>query len=51
MKIKALSLRQPYAELVVIGKKSIELRTWSTKYRGEFLIHAAKTVHHKAETA
>jgi len=44
MKIKALSLRQPYAELVVIGKKTIELRTWSTKYRGEFLIHAAKTV-------
>ena len=42
--MKALSLRQPYAHLIVIGKKTIELRTWNTKHRGEFLIHAAKTV-------
>lgn len=40
---KCLSLKQPYAELVASGKKTIELRRWNTKYRGEFLIHAAKT--------
>ncbi len=40
--MKALSLKQPYAELVVSGKKRIELRRWNTKFRGEFLIHASK---------
>ncbi len=33
---KCLSLKQPYAELTVSGKKTIELRTWNTKFRGEF---------------
>jgi ASCH domain-containing protein len=33
-------MRQPFAELVLLGKKTIELRTWNTKFRGEFLIHA-----------
>ena len=40
--MKALSLKQPYAELVVSGRKKIELRKWNTKFRGEFLIHASK---------
>jgi hypothetical protein len=40
--MKALSLKQPYAELVVSGKKTIELRKWNTNFRGEFLIHASK---------
>ncbi|HIH31860.1 TPA: ASCH domain-containing protein [Candidatus Woesearchaeota archaeon] len=40
--MKALSLKQPFAELVVSGKKKIELRKWNTKFRGEFLIHASK---------
>lgn len=40
--MKALSLKQPYAELVVSGKKTIELRKWNTKFRGRFLIHASK---------
>ena len=39
--MKALSLKQPYAELVVSGKKTIELRKWNTSFRGEFLIHAS----------
>lgn len=42
--MKALSLRQPYAELIVSGKKTIEIRPWNTNFRGEFLIHAAKRV-------
>jgi ASC-1-like (ASCH) protein len=42
--MKALSLRQPYAELIVSGEKTIELRNWNTKFRGEFLVHAAKKI-------
>ncbi|MDE1815342.1 MAG: ASCH domain-containing protein [Thaumarchaeota archaeon] len=38
--MKCLSVSQPYAELIVQGKKTIELRTWNTKFRGEFLVHA-----------
>lgn len=40
--MKVLSLKQPYAELVVAGKKTIELRNWKTKFRGRFLIHSSK---------
>ena len=40
--MKALSLKQPYAELIVIGQKTIELRSWKTKHRGKFYIHASK---------
>lgn len=38
--MKCLSVSQPYADLIVTGKKTIELRTWNTKFRGEFLVHA-----------
>lgn len=38
----ALSLRQPWAWMVVHGGKVIENRRWNTRFRGEFLIHAAK---------
>jgi len=38
--VKCLSISQPFADLIVSGKKSIELRSWNTNYRGEFLIHA-----------
>ena len=40
--MKALSLKQPFAELILQGKKKIELRKWNTSFRGEFLIHASK---------
>ena len=40
---KALSIRQPWAALIVAGLKDIENRTWWTNYRGQFYIHAAKT--------
>ena len=46
--MKALSLKQPFAELVVSGKKTIELRNWNTKFRGKFLIHASKIPDSKA---
>jgi hypothetical protein len=38
--MKALSIRQPWAWLIVNGIKPVENRTWSTKYRGPLLIHA-----------
>jgi hypothetical protein len=41
--LKALSLTQPWATLSVYGLKKIETRSWPTRYRGEFAIHAAKT--------
>lgn len=44
MKIKALSFRQPWAELVVQGKKTLDLRTWSTRYRGPLAIYASQTI-------
>ena len=38
MKYKAISLKQPFANLVCEGKKTIETRTWNTEYRGDLLI-------------
>lgn len=38
--MKCLSISQPFAELIVSGKKTTELRSWNTNFRGEFLIHA-----------
>jgi hypothetical protein len=40
--MKCLSLRQPFAELLVSGKKTIELRKWNTNLGGKFLIHTSK---------
>lgn len=40
--MKALSIRQPWAWLIANGHKDIENRSWPTRYRGQFLIHAAK---------
>lgn len=41
--MKALSIRQPWAWLIVNGYKDIENRSWNTKFRGQVLIHAAST--------
>lgn len=40
--MKALSIRQPWANLIVLAGKDIENRTWSTRYRGPILIHASQ---------
>lgn len=40
--MKALSIRQPWAWLVVNGHKDIENRSWRTTFRGRVLIHAGK---------
>lgn len=41
--MKALSIRQPWAELIRIGEKSMEIRSWRTKYRGKLLICSSKS--------
>ena len=40
--MKVLSIKQPWAWLIVHGGKDIENRTWATKYRGRFLVHASQ---------
>ena len=41
--MKVLSVRQPWAYLIVAGYKPVENRRWSTTYRGPLLIHASIT--------
>ncbi|MBK6692827.1 MAG: ASCH domain-containing protein [Myxococcales bacterium] len=41
--MRALSVKQPWAELIAAGKKKIEYRTWSVDLRGELLIVASKS--------
>ncbi len=38
---RTLSLRQPWAWLVIHGGKTIENRRWRCNFRGPFLIHAS----------
>ena len=40
--LPVLSVRQPWASYVVSGLKTIELRTWSSTYRGWLWIHTGK---------
>jgi len=39
---KAISLMQPWANLVASGKKTIETRKWKTDYRGKIVICSSK---------
>lgn len=41
--MRALTVCQPYAELLARGVKPIENRTWSTAHRGPLVIHAGKS--------
>ena len=43
-RIKALTIRQPWAELILRGCKPYELRSWRTNYRGPLVIHAAMKI-------
>ena len=40
--MKAITIWQPYATLIVLGLKRFETRCWGTSYRGPLVIHAAK---------
>ena len=45
MKPKCLTVRQPWADLIAKGIKTIENRTWQTHHRGELYIHAGSKLH------
>ena len=40
----AISIKQPWAALLVHGCKSIEVRRWRTLRRGQVLIHASRQI-------
>lgn len=40
--MKAISIRQPWAWMIIHAGKDIENRTWKTNYRGEVFVHAGK---------
>lgn len=40
--MKAISLKQPWANMIVAHEKTIETRTWPTRYRGELLICSSR---------
>lgn len=42
--MKALSIIQPWASLIVAGIKRYETRKWYTPYRGPMLIHASTRI-------
>lgn len=42
--MKVLTIKQPWATLIIQGDKRFEFRSWKTKYRGELLIHAGKGI-------
>ena len=40
--MKTLSIRQPWAWLIVNGHKDVENRNWPTRFRGRIYVHAGK---------
>lgn len=42
--MKCLTIKQPWASLIVEGYKNYEFRTWKTKYRGKIYIHAGLSI-------
>ena len=39
--MRVLSVKEPFATLILNGIKKIETRSWKTNYRGELFIHAS----------
>ena len=42
--MKALTIKEPWATLIIEGYKAYEFRSWKTKYRGKILIHAGMSL-------
>lgn len=42
--MKVISIRQPWASLIVNGYKEYEFRSWKTNFRGPIYIHASKSI-------
>ena len=46
--MKTLSVKQPWASIIMSGRKEVEIRTWKTDYRGPLVIHAGKKIDREA---
>lgn len=46
--MKVLTIKQPWATLIIQENKKFEFRSWQTHYRGELLIHAGKSIDKEA---
>ena len=46
--MKVLTIKQPWATLIMQGDKRCEFRSWQSKYRGDILIHAGKGIDKEA---
>ncbi len=42
--MKVLTIKEPWASLIINGYKMYEFRSWKTNYRGKILIHAGLTL-------
>ena len=42
--MKALTIKEPWATLIIEGYKEYEFRSWKTNYRGKILIHAGMSI-------
>ena len=42
--MKVLTIKEPWASLIIEEYKKYEFRSWKTKYRGKILIHAGCSV-------
>ena len=40
--MKTLTIKEPWATLIIEGYKKYEFRSWKTNYRGKILIHTSK---------
>ncbi|MGM9881548.1 MAG: ASCH domain-containing protein [Bacilli bacterium] len=42
--MKVLTIKEPWATLIISGYKMYEFRSWKTNYRGKILIHAGMSL-------
>ena len=42
--MKALTIKEPWASLIINGHKQYEFRSWRTHFRGKFYIHAGLSI-------
>lgn len=42
--MKVLTIREPWASLIIEGYKEYEFRSWKTNYRGKILIHSGLNI-------
>jgi hypothetical protein len=49
--VKGITIRQPWVEQILQGRKPYEIRTWGTSYRGRIMLHAGKALDKSALVA